>query len=497
MSATPGGDMPLFSNPQDPNPGAWEPEAAEGRLAKTVGASEAGVFTSDLSVSEYVLLGEAGFEPLGFVVGSSIYHVGLQVSRWGKNTELQVLTQAMYNARELAMARMRAEADHLAADGIVGVQLRLQMYAWGESCLEFVATGTAVRHLTGQGSAPRARRPRVHLGPVRPGLLPAAGRRRSTGRLRPRYLRLPHRPPGHAAVDAPGRPEPGDAAVHPGRLRGARAGAGPDAGRGCAGPVVRDRRRHGGCQESRLGRARDRVPGHRHRRPAAQRGAPAAGNLPQAHLHPRPGQLGHPRKLATSSAPRLLITRSAEMPNFSARTVPLPSQSSCPGACASVSMANRQPASAASPSSRSGGSMRSGRQLISTATPCSRHALNTASGLNTDSGRRPRPPRWPTPSSRPVQWPSTSTCGLRIAATIRAVMGPAGIRSWEWTLATTTSSRASRSSRWSSEPSSRMSTSIPVRIRNGASSAFSASTSASWASRRSAVSPLATVSRGE
>src|SRR5580693_1956783 len=117
MSATPGGDMPLFSNPQNPNqnPGAWEPEAAEGRLAKTVGASEAGVFTSDLSVSEYVLLGEAGFEPLGFVVGSSIYHVGLQIGRWNKNQELQVLTQAMYHARELAMARMRAEADHLSA----------------------------------------------------------------------------------------------------------------------------------------------------------------------------------------------------------------------------------------------------------------------------------------------------------------------------------------------------------------------------------------------
>src|SRR6201997_191292 len=144
--------MPLFSNPQDPTPGAWEPPAADSRLAKTAGASPAGVFTSDLSVSEYVLLGEAGFEPLGFVVGSSIYHVGLQVSRWGKNTELQVLTQAMYNARELAMARMRAEADHLAADGIVGVQLRLQMYAWGQNCLEFVATGTAVRHLAGQGA---------------------------------------------------------------------------------------------------------------------------------------------------------------------------------------------------------------------------------------------------------------------------------------------------------------------------------------------------------
>ena len=109
-------------------------------------------FTSDLSVSEYVLLGEAGFEPLGFVVGSSIYHVGLQVGRWSQNQELQVLTQAMYSARELAMSRMRAEADHLGADGIVGVQLKMQMYAWGQEVLEFVATGTAVKAEAGTGA---------------------------------------------------------------------------------------------------------------------------------------------------------------------------------------------------------------------------------------------------------------------------------------------------------------------------------------------------------
>jgi uncharacterized protein YbjQ (UPF0145 family) len=143
--------MPLFSNqPTDQN-AAWEPQAADTRLAETAGANPAGVFTSDLSVSEYVLLGEAGFEPLGFVVGSSIYHVGLQLGRWNQNQELQVLTQAMYNARELAMARMRAEADHLGADGIVGVQLRLQMYAWGQDVLEFIATGTAVHALAGHG----------------------------------------------------------------------------------------------------------------------------------------------------------------------------------------------------------------------------------------------------------------------------------------------------------------------------------------------------------
>jgi uncharacterized protein YbjQ (UPF0145 family) len=148
--------MPMFGKGADASAASWEPQAADTRLAHTAGAQPGGVFTSDLSVSEYALLGEAGFEPLGFVVGSSIYHVGLQVGRWSQNMELQVLTQAMYNARELAMARMRAEADHLGADGIVGVQLRLQMYAWGQDVLEFVATGTAVKALAATSGAHRA-----------------------------------------------------------------------------------------------------------------------------------------------------------------------------------------------------------------------------------------------------------------------------------------------------------------------------------------------------
>ena len=143
--------MPLFNRGQDQDSATWEPQAADSRLADTAGAKQGGVFTSDLSVSEYVLLGEAGFEPLGFVVGSSIYHVGMQVGRWSQNQELQVLSQAMYNARELAMARMQAEADHLGADGIVGVELRMQMYAWGQDVLEFVATGTAVKAIGGTG----------------------------------------------------------------------------------------------------------------------------------------------------------------------------------------------------------------------------------------------------------------------------------------------------------------------------------------------------------
>jgi uncharacterized protein YbjQ (UPF0145 family) len=152
--------MPLFANKPAGDAAGWEPQAADGRLAHTAGADPSGVFTSDLSVSEYVLLGEAGFEPLGFVVGSSIYHIGLQAGKWSQNQELQILAQAMYSARELAMARMQAEADHLGADGIVGVQLRMQNYAWGQGVLEFIATGTAVRALgdggTGTAGAHRA-----------------------------------------------------------------------------------------------------------------------------------------------------------------------------------------------------------------------------------------------------------------------------------------------------------------------------------------------------
>jgi uncharacterized protein YbjQ (UPF0145 family) len=148
--------MPLFGKGPDQGTASWEPQAADSRLAQTAGADPAGVFTSDLSVSEYVLLGEAGFEPLGFVVGSSIYHIGIQTTRWGQNQELTTLTQAMYNARELAMSRMESEAAHLGADGIVGVELRMQAYVWGQEVLEFLATGTAVR---ATGSTGAHRRP--------------------------------------------------------------------------------------------------------------------------------------------------------------------------------------------------------------------------------------------------------------------------------------------------------------------------------------------------
>ncbi len=122
------------------------------RLGHTLGRDPEGIFTSNLSVGEYLLLGESGFEPLGFVFGSSIYHIGIQLAKFSQNQELNVLTQAMYNARELAFTRMRKEAEDLGADGIVEVDITLQNYLWGHDVLEFVATGTAVRSMYAPGT---------------------------------------------------------------------------------------------------------------------------------------------------------------------------------------------------------------------------------------------------------------------------------------------------------------------------------------------------------
>jgi uncharacterized protein YbjQ (UPF0145 family) len=110
---------------------------------------EHGLFTSDLSVNEFLLVKEAGFHPLGFVMGSSIYHTGIQTRKWGQSQELTKLSEAMYNARELAMTRMEEEAEELGADGVVGVRLDVNYYEWGSDAAEFIAMGTAVKAESG------------------------------------------------------------------------------------------------------------------------------------------------------------------------------------------------------------------------------------------------------------------------------------------------------------------------------------------------------------
>ncbi len=137
-----------MSDTYDPTSVEGIPEHGQERLRRL---RESGrFFTSDLSVNEFLLVKQAGFEPLGLVLGTSIYHIGLQLRRWGKNQELDVLTQAMYHARELAMTRMEEEADQLDADGVVGVRLEVGRHEWGGELAEFIAIGTAVKHAEGE-----------------------------------------------------------------------------------------------------------------------------------------------------------------------------------------------------------------------------------------------------------------------------------------------------------------------------------------------------------
>jgi uncharacterized protein YbjQ (UPF0145 family) len=121
------------------------PQDAMARLAQLQPGHKGSIFTSDLTVNEFLLVREVGFRPLGLVLGSSIYHVGIQLGRWSKNQEMTTLSQAMYHARELAMSRMEAEADALGADGIVGVRLEVEFKEFGADVAEFIAVGTAVK----------------------------------------------------------------------------------------------------------------------------------------------------------------------------------------------------------------------------------------------------------------------------------------------------------------------------------------------------------------
>jgi uncharacterized protein YbjQ (UPF0145 family) len=86
------------------------------------------------------------------VLGTCVYHIAHQsvmqsLRQVGQNQEMQQFTQGVYEARELALTRMQAEATQAGASGIVGVDVAVHNHVWGEHATEFLATGTAMRRL--------------------------------------------------------------------------------------------------------------------------------------------------------------------------------------------------------------------------------------------------------------------------------------------------------------------------------------------------------------
>jgi uncharacterized protein YbjQ (UPF0145 family) len=106
-------------------------------------------FTSDLSGQDFSTLLRSGYRPVGLVMGNCVYHVAHQGLRaaWkqiGRNQEMTTYTQALYEARELAMERMQAEASELEAVGIVGARIVQGSHGWGSHVIEFFAVGNGV-----------------------------------------------------------------------------------------------------------------------------------------------------------------------------------------------------------------------------------------------------------------------------------------------------------------------------------------------------------------
>jgi uncharacterized protein YbjQ (UPF0145 family) len=116
-------------------------------------------FTSDLSGQDFWTLLSSGHRPVGLVMGSCVYHVAHQgmfasMRQIGQNVEMPNFTQALYDARELAMERMQKEAEALEAEGIVGVQLQERSHGWGSHVIEFFAIGTAIVPMAGETQLP-------------------------------------------------------------------------------------------------------------------------------------------------------------------------------------------------------------------------------------------------------------------------------------------------------------------------------------------------------
>lgn len=127
------------------------PLRAEQRLAEEKGE---GLFTSDLTVSEYLLARDAKCTPISQVMGSCIFHVGQIPDYKGATGVIKVISDGHRDSRKAALSRLFQEAQLLGADAVIGCHLKDRMITMGSrgkggddggEVLEFTVVGTAVR----------------------------------------------------------------------------------------------------------------------------------------------------------------------------------------------------------------------------------------------------------------------------------------------------------------------------------------------------------------
>ncbi|MEU9234099.1 heavy metal-binding domain-containing protein [Streptomyces subrutilus] len=127
--------------------------------ARPPGEAAGHTWDSTLSSGEFAAIRDAGFEPVGQVLGTAVFNIGYGDAwgcpgAWSTTAAARAPSpapaqsnaprvKAMYAARRLALARAVAECRALGGDGIVGVRLHVGEFPAGG--LEFTVLGTAVR----------------------------------------------------------------------------------------------------------------------------------------------------------------------------------------------------------------------------------------------------------------------------------------------------------------------------------------------------------------
>ena len=131
------------------------PIRAQRRLAEEAGPGKR-LFTSDLSVSEFLLVEETKAKPISQVMGSSVYQIGTVSDYKGGGDqifEIKTISNGHREARRSALSRLFQEARIVGADAVVGVRLKERMITMGRhgkggddggEIIEFTAVGTAI-----------------------------------------------------------------------------------------------------------------------------------------------------------------------------------------------------------------------------------------------------------------------------------------------------------------------------------------------------------------
>lgn len=108
--------------------------------------------TSDLTNEEMWNVMYMGYMPIQLVLGVSVYSLGFAGSiasafKSFVRGEIKQLSDLIYEARDNALRRIRAEAELIGADDVVGI--KTYVYNLGSGLIEFMAIGTAVKKMPG------------------------------------------------------------------------------------------------------------------------------------------------------------------------------------------------------------------------------------------------------------------------------------------------------------------------------------------------------------